>query len=61
MVQQAARAFVENLFRRGRIDVGRHRTLAAASPHALKTHRLIRVNGELALQRRLFDCGCRHG
>ncbi len=59
-VQQAARAFVEHLFRRGRIDVGRHRTLAAASPHALKTHRVIRTDGELALQRRLFDCGCRH-
>ncbi|MCC7464355.1 MAG: hypothetical protein IT480_18075 [Gammaproteobacteria bacterium] len=58
---QAARAFVEHLFRRDRVDVGRLRTLAASSPHALKTHCVVRTDGELRLQRRLFDCGCRHG
>ncbi|MFO1400069.1 MAG: hypothetical protein U1F30_02455 [Steroidobacteraceae bacterium] len=55
----AAHAFVEDLFRRGRIDLGRRQSLLAVSPHTLKSHQLVAAGGELALQRRLFDCGCR--
>lgn len=56
----AAHAFVDDLFRRSRIDLGRRKALVAVTPHTLKTHHLVTENGELALRRRLFDCvGCR--
>jgi hypothetical protein len=59
----AARAFVEDLFRRGKIDLGARKAAAAgsySSPHALKTHRLVPENGGVVLRRRLFDCGHTH-
>jgi hypothetical protein len=57
----AAGAFVEDLFRRGKIHLDA-RTAAAAlstagSSGALKTHRLAPEDGALVLRRRLFDCG----
>lgn len=56
---EAARAFVEYLLRRGRVDLGRHaeRGRAAAHPRTRKTHTLARQAGRLALVRRCFDCG----
>jgi hypothetical protein len=59
----AAKAFVEQLFRRGRVDVGRHAGggKTFASPHTLKTHRLVAMGEAVALERVLFDCGlCSH-
>lgn len=59
----AAAAFVEDLFRRGKVafasaKVGR---AAVASPLARKTHELRRDGEGLSLMRRLFDCGFHDG
>ncbi len=56
---ETARAFVEYLVRRGRVDFGRHADpgRAAAHPRIRKTHTLARQAGGLALVRRCFDCG----
>jgi hypothetical protein len=57
--QNAAESYTEDLFQRGRIDVGEH-----ADPdtgflhrHSFKTHRIAEENGELVLHRISFDCG----
>ncbi len=61
--ETAARSFVEELFKRGKVDYG------GVSPEetrldpilGLKTHRLIAVDGAVRLERSLCDCGlCPH-
>ena len=56
---RAAELFIEDLFRRGRIDIGEHgspdRTLE--NPYSRKTHELKEHAGALLLTRRHFDCG----
>jgi hypothetical protein len=56
---RAAELFIEDLFRRGRIEVGPHgaaeRTLE--NPYSDKTHELRESGGALLLARRHFDCG----
>jgi len=55
----AAGAFVEDLLRRGRVHLagaGGVAAMAPASPHPLKTHSLVKENGEVVLRRNLFDC-----
>jgi hypothetical protein len=56
----AAGAFVEDLFRRGRVHLGARRVALAggAGPAgSLKTHKLVFEGGATVLRRRLFDCG----
>ena len=58
----AARAFVDDLFRRGRVDymdIGR-REARLEHRHRLCTHELVNEGGAVRLRRRLFDCGLRH-
>ena len=61
--EAAAMAFVEELFRRGKVHVGATRRIAAALPataHPLKSHRLVKEDGDVVLRRSLFDCNfCR--
>jgi hypothetical protein len=55
----AAGAFVEDLFRRGKVHLDARRAAAAGRPgpaRALTTHRLVTEQGALVLRRRLFDC-----
>lgn len=61
-VETTVTIFLEDLFRRGRVDTG---ALTAAQdairhPFARRTHRLIAKDAELVLQRRCFDCGFDH-
>lgn len=54
-----AQFFLEDLFRRGRVDLGDHGDEEArvSHPFSKKTHRLVRSDGGLALERIRFDCG----
>lgn len=54
-----AQYFLEDLLRRGRVDLGGHGDEEArvAHPFAKKTHRLVRSDSGLALERIRFDCG----
>ena len=58
----AARSYVEDLFRRGRVDVrgttGLHNPVV--HPLTRKTHRLVDEGTSLLLERRCFDCGFDH-
>jgi hypothetical protein len=62
---EAARAFVDDLFRNGRIDdqslVAKTAQLAHG-PRRLRTHQLKAETGGIRMERRLFDCGlcCGH-
>jgi len=58
----AATAFVDDLIRRGKVDLPRRRgaTTALVSHRSLKTHELVAADEGLLLQRLLFDCGHRH-
>jgi hypothetical protein len=55
----AAASFVEDLFRRGRIDIGAHGVTGAAivNPLGRKTHEVRKERDGLVLARRIFDCG----
>jgi hypothetical protein len=55
----AAHSFAAYLFRRGRVDLGKHGDTATRVVHAnaKKTHELVGKGGELHLQRITFDCG----
>jgi hypothetical protein len=60
----AAQSFVEDLFRRGKVDLGtagtavRATAMAGASVRPSKlTHEVRREDGNLVLMRRFFDCG----
>jgi hypothetical protein len=61
---EAARAFVDDLFRNGRID-DQNLTAKTAKlvhgPRRLRTHRLKAEVAGVWLERRLFDCGLCHG
>ena len=56
---KAAESFVEDLFRRGRIDLGDHGNPAAqvSNPFIRKTHELREAGNGLIIVRRNFDCG----
>lgn len=57
--QDAARSFVEYLFRRGRVDLDRHGDATTRVEHRTvrKTHELREQPEGLQLARRSFDCG----
>jgi hypothetical protein len=57
--QNAAESFTEDLFQRGRVDVGEHGHKQAGNVHPFtkKTHVIVRQGGDLVLRRRAFDCG----
>jgi hypothetical protein len=57
--QNAAESYTEDLFQRGRVDVGdyAHPEHGIAHPTAFKTHVIVEENGELVLKRRAFECG----
>jgi hypothetical protein len=58
----AARAFVEDLFSRGRVHYGEFAEGDAHYDHGrrLRTHELVKEKGAIRLRRRLFDCGIAH-
>lgn len=58
----AATAFVDDLIRRGKVELPQRRGVSAGlvSHRSLKTHRLVAGDEGLVLQRLLFDCGHRH-
>ncbi len=55
----AAQAFVEDLFRRGKIEMGQHGDpdQRVAQPLIRKTHELVASGSGVKLERRTFDCG----
>ena len=57
--QNAAESYTEDLFQRGRVDVGQHADPATGflHRHSFKTHKIEEENGELVLRRISFDCG----
>jgi hypothetical protein len=57
--QNAAESFTEDLFQRGRVDVGAHAHPDAGLHRqmAFPTHFVVEEDGELVLKRRSFDCG----
>jgi hypothetical protein len=57
--QNAAESYTEDLFQRGRVDVGEHGDPNSGfkHPHTFKSHRITEENGELILRRNAFDCG----
>jgi hypothetical protein len=59
----AATAFVDDLIRRGKVNLPQRRgaTTALVSHRSLKTHELVAADEGLLLRRLLFDCGHRHG
>lgn len=61
--ETAARAFVDDLFRKGKVDTGKHRSASMAGsprPNAFNSHEVVREGESLMLVRRLCDCGlCR--
>jgi hypothetical protein len=58
----AARAFVDDLFRRGRVDYAGIGRPEARLEHGrrLRSHRLVAEGNAVRLERSLFDCGLRH-
>jgi hypothetical protein len=54
--EDAATSFVEDLVRRGRVDVS-HLEGRVSHPFAYKTHELVGQEGGLSLLRLSFDCG----
>jgi hypothetical protein len=58
----AARAFVDDLFRRGRVDYNNFGLPEARLEHgrSLRTHGLVDESGAVRLRRRFFDCGLGH-
>lgn len=56
----AARAFVDDLFRRGRVDYAKVGRPEARLEHGrgLRSHRLVEEASGIRLERVLFDCGC---
>ena len=58
----AARAFVDDLFRRGRVDYKGIGRPEARLEHGqrLRTHELVSEAGAVRLRRLLFDCGLHH-
>jgi len=58
----AATAFVDDLVRRGKVELPQRRGVSAGlvSHRSLKTHKLVAGDEGMVLQRLLFDCGHRH-
>jgi hypothetical protein len=56
---EEAQFFLEDLFRRGRVDLGENGDEEAriSHPYSKKTHTLVRADQGLALRRLRFDCG----
>jgi hypothetical protein len=61
-VDTAVTAFIEDLFRRGRVEMGSSAAARSAIRHPFtrRTHVLIEREAELTLERRCFDCGFDH-
>ena len=59
--QNAAESFTEDLFQRGRVDIGEHghKDAGLVNPYTHKTHVVVRQDGDLVLKRRTFECGLR--
>jgi hypothetical protein len=57
--QNAAESFTEDLFQRGRVDVGAYSNPESGLMHglAIKTHVIVEESGDLVLKRRTFECG----
>jgi hypothetical protein len=57
--QNAAESYTEDLFQRGRVDVGKNAHAASGAIHtmAFTTHVVVEEHGELVLRRRAFECG----
>jgi hypothetical protein len=57
--QNAAQSFTEDLFQRGRVDVGdfAHPDNGLGHSFSTKTHVVVEEKGDLVLRRRTFDCG----
>jgi hypothetical protein len=57
--QNAAESFTEDLFQRGRVDVGSFAHPETGLTHSLatKTHVVVEEEGDLVIKRRTFDCG----
>jgi hypothetical protein len=57
--ESAAKSFVEDLFRLGRVDMGAHGDPESrvSQPNVGKTHELVSDNGAVRLERRTFECG----
>lgn len=57
--QQAAEAFTEDLFQRGRVDAGAFvdRRSGIVNRMPFKTHAIVDMSGLLVVKRRTFDCG----
>jgi hypothetical protein len=57
--EDAVRTYLEDLFRRGRVDVTSVKSAPdpLRHPFSKKTHKLIEKPNELVLVRRCFDCG----
>jgi hypothetical protein len=57
--QNAAESFTEDLFQRGRVDVGNFAHPETGLTHGLanKTHVIVEEDGDLVMKRRTFDCG----
>jgi hypothetical protein len=56
--QNAAESFTDDLFQRGRVDVGAFaHPEGLRHPLAFRTHFVVEEQGELLLKRRCFDCG----
>jgi len=57
--QNAAESYTEDLFQRGRVDIGSHSHPDAGVRNTIsnKTHVIVQENGDLALKRRTFECG----
>jgi hypothetical protein len=57
--QSAAESFTDDLFQRGRVDVGDYAHPEAGHLHPLgfRTHFIMEQKGDLIMKRRCFDCG----
>ena len=55
--QNAAESFTEDLFQRGRVDMGSHAEGGPVRSLSMKTHVIVEEDGDLALKRRTFECG----
>jgi hypothetical protein len=60
--QNAAESYTEDLFQRGRVDVGEFASddTGLVHPFGFKSHKVFEENGELVLRRIAFDCGFDH-
>ena len=57
--QNAAESYTEDLFQRGRVDVGKYGQAGSEPVQrlAFHTHVVVEESGDLVLKRRAFDCG----